>query len=88
MWYAVPLSCAMRSSSTSVRTATIMSSAGPHAFEVQHNVRIAARDGVLLSASLWLPRAQFAAQQFPVVLEMIPYRKDDWRYEADHARMG
>ena len=51
-------------------------------------MRIAARDGVLLSANLWLPRAQFAGQQFPVVLEMIPYRKDDWRYEADHARMS
>ena len=57
-------------------------------FDVHHHVRIAARDGVLLSANLWLPRAQSAAQRFPAVLEMIPYRKDDWRYESDHARMG
>lgn len=88
MWRAVPLSCAMRSSSPSFRTATIMSSASADAFDVQRNVCIAARDGVLLSANLWLPRAQSAGQKFPVVLEMIPYRKDDWRYEADHARMG
>ncbi|MDA1217203.1 MAG: peptidase S15, partial [Chloroflexi bacterium] len=65
-----------------------MSSPGTHAFDVHHHVRIPARDGVLLSANLWLPRAQFAARRFPAVLEMIPYRKDDWRYESDHARMG
>ena len=78
----------MRSSSSRFRTAKIMSIPGTHAFDVHHHVRIAARDGVLLSANLWLPRAQSAAQRFPAVLEMIPYRKDDWRYESDHARMG
>ncbi|MGQ0604106.1 MAG: CocE/NonD family hydrolase, partial [Anaerolineales bacterium] len=88
--------------------------------QVQHNVRLRMRDGVELSANLWLPvprsgerernsssdasrfgtavplsqaQASLApvsrepGEKYPVILEMIPYRKDDWRYASDMARM-
>jgi hypothetical protein len=60
----------------------------PH-YEVQihHHVRITMRDGVALSANLWLPVPRAPGETFPAILEMIPYRKDDWRYNSDLARM-
>jgi hypothetical protein len=57
--------------------------------ETVWDVRIPARDGVELSANLWLPRplaGSASAERFPVVLEMIPYGKDNWRRNADVAR--
>ncbi len=52
------------------------------------DVRIEAGDGVDLSANLWLPtpRADAPDELFPAILEMIPYRKDDWRLASDIAR--
>ena len=55
---------------------------------INYHVQIAARDGVLLSANLWLPQPRSPGERFPAILEMIPYRKDDWRYITDHQRMG
>jgi uncharacterized protein len=58
-----------------------------HAVNVQRDVRIPVRDGLELSSNLWLPEA--AAQgrdRVPVVLEYLPYRKDDWRANGDEAR--
>lgn len=55
----------------------------PYEVDIRYDVRIPMRDGVELSANLWLPRTD---QKFPAILEMIPYRKDDWRYPADHQR--
>ncbi len=49
-----------------------------------YNLRLPMRDGIRLSANLWLPVATNAAEKFPAILEMIPYRKDDWRYITDH----
>jgi hypothetical protein len=54
--------------------------------ELQHNVGVPTRDGLSLSANLWLPRPQAAGERFPAILELIPYRKDDWRYSADQQR--
>lgn len=56
--------------------------------EVRWDVRIPVRDGLELSANLWLPVATAGAGQerFPVILEMIPYGKDNWRRNADTAR--
>jgi putative CocE/NonD family hydrolase len=53
-----------------------------------HDVRIPVSDGLELSANLWLPVpiADDPAERFPAVLEMIPYRKDDWRAASDQAR--
>ncbi len=46
------------------------------------------RDGLELSANLWLPIPLDAApdERFPAILEMLPYRKDDWRLAGDSAR--
>ncbi len=57
--------------------------------ETVWDARIPGRDGVELSANLWLPRpegAYGAAARFPAILEMIPYGKDNWRRNADVAR--
>ena len=50
---------------------------------LERDVRIRARDGVELSANLWRPVSD---EPMPAILEMIPYRKDDWRLAADMAR--
>ncbi len=49
---------------------------------------VTARDGVELSANLWLPRPRPGepGTRFPAILEMIPYGKDNWRRNADVAR--
>ncbi len=59
-----------------------------HEVGVLFDVRISASDGLELSANLWLPRplADEPEQTFPAILEMIPYRKDDWRLASDMAR--
>ena len=50
---------------------------------VLRDVRIPVRDGLELSANLWLPVAP--GERFPVILEMIPYGKDNWRRDWDTA---
>src|SRR5919197_2278449 len=56
-------------------------------YEVERrlDVRVPVRDGLELSANLWLPVAvdQHPAERFPAILEMIPYGKDNWRSNAD-----
>ncbi|MCI0581501.1 MAG: CocE/NonD family hydrolase [Chloroflexi bacterium] len=52
----------------------------------ERDVRIRARDGVELSANLWLPAGAGPAAPAPAILEMIPYRKDDWRANSDESR--
>ncbi len=56
--------------------------------DVRWDVRVPVRDGLELSANLWLPRplANAPGERFPVILEMIPYGKDNWRRNADVAR--
>ncbi len=55
--------------------------------EIHYNVRLPMRDSLELSANLFMPVAGESGEKFPAILEMIPYRKDDWRFQADHARM-
>ncbi len=59
-----------------------------HAVETRWGVVIAARDGVELSANLWLPvpLTDEPDARFPAIVEMIPYGKDNWRRNADIAR--
>ncbi len=59
-----------------------------HEVGVLYDVRIPVGDGLELSANLWLPRplADGPDQTFPAILEIIPYRKDDWRLASDMAR--
>lgn len=54
---------------------------------VLENVRIAMRDGITLSANLWMPAEAGPTKRVPAILELIPYRKDDWRWASDQARM-
>lgn len=51
----------------------------------ERDVRIPARDGTELSANLWFPADASPASPAPAILEMIPYRKDDWRANVDEA---
>ena len=60
-----------------------------HRVAALRDVRIPVSDGLELSANLWLPEplADGAGPQvFPAILEMIPYRKDDWRAASDESR--
>jgi putative CocE/NonD family hydrolase len=57
-----------------------------HDVRVERDVRILVRDGVELSANLWLPADASPDAPAPAILEMIPYRKDDWRANTDEAR--
>ncbi len=58
-----------------------------HDHDVSWDVRIPVRDGLELSANIWRPRPQPDApdERFPVILEMIPYGKDNWRRNWDTA---
>ena len=58
----------------------------PPAVRVERDVRIPARDDVELSANMWLPASADDAGPWPAILEMIPYRKDDWRANPDESR--
>src|SRR5262245_60403970 len=58
-------------------------------FRVERDVRIAMRDGIELSANAWFPAdgpAATAGERIPAILELIPYRKDDWRANGDEDR--
>jgi putative CocE/NonD family hydrolase len=57
----------------------------PHEVEVIDHVWITMDDGVRLSVKLWLPRTD---DPVPVLLEYLPYRKDDFTYERDSAQHG
>jgi len=58
-----------------------------YSVQIRHNVRIPMRDGLELSANLFSPLPREPGEKFPAILEMIPYRKDDWRYNSDVSRM-
>jgi putative CocE/NonD family hydrolase len=60
-----------------------------HRVTTLHDVRIPVSDGLELSANLWLPEPAVdgtGPRRFPAILEMIPYRKDDWRAASDESR--
>ena len=58
-----------------------------HEVDTVWDARIPARDGIELSANLWLPRPEAGmSDRFPAILEMIPYGKDNWRRNSDIAR--
>lgn len=46
--------------------------------DIRRDVRIPTRDGLELSADVFLPAGADPASPVPVVLNMDPYRKDDW----------
>src|SRR5262245_52968648 len=66
----------------STRDDTIMTTR--YQVQIYYNLRLRMRDGIELSANLWQPVATRSDEKFPAILEMIPYRKDDHRYNTDH----
>lgn len=54
---------------------------------IHYHLQIPVRDGLKLSANLFRPVPREPEERFPAILEMIPYRKDDWRFGSDHQRM-
>jgi len=54
-----------------------------HDVETRFDVRIPTRDGLELSANIWLPRG---VDRSPAIIEMIPYGKDTWRFNEDASR--
>jgi len=59
-----------------------------HQVEVRLDVRVPMSDGLELSANVWLPvpTADAPDQRFPAILEILPYRKDDWHRPGDESR--
>jgi putative CocE/NonD family hydrolase len=59
-----------------------------HEVEVRLDVRIPMDDGLELSANVWLPvpRPDTPDERFPAILEILPYRKDDWHRPGDERR--
>ena len=59
-----------------------------YSFRVAWDARIPTRDGIELSANIWIPEpaAEAPGERFPAILEMIPYGKDNWRRNGDVAR--
>ena len=47
---------------------------------------LAMSDGVRLAVSYWRPVPRCACEKFPVVLEMLPYRKDDSSYMSEYSQ--
>src|SRR5262245_49661726 len=48
----------------------------PYQFKVKQEW-LTMKDGVRLSATIYEPIAKVANERFPIVLEVLPYRKDD-----------
>jgi len=57
----------------------------PLSIRVVRHVWIPMRDGVRLSARMWLPEGA-EEQAVPAILEYIPYRKDDATLPSDDPR--
>jgi putative CocE/NonD family hydrolase len=55
--------------------------------QIRYNLCLPTRDGLELSANLFLPVERTPGEKFPAILEMIPYRKDDWRASFDRQLM-
>ena len=54
----------------------------PHKIKVMHHVQIPLKDGVVLSATIWLPE-DAEKNPVPAILEYLPYRKRDGTTERD-----
>jgi uncharacterized protein len=59
----------------------------PYEVVVEPHVPVTLGSGVVISVKLWLPLGE-PGEQFPAVLEAIPYRKDDNSLVDDSARFG
>lgn len=57
--------------------------APPYAFTLERGT-LTMRDGVQLGVTYYRPTAKAAEEKFPVILEMVPYRKDDFFAQGDY----
>ena len=57
--------------------------AAPYAFDVTRDF-LTLKDGVRLAVTWYVPRARAPGEKFPVLLEYLPYRKDDSFYQRDY----
>ena len=57
--------------------------AAPYAFDVTRDF-LTMKDGVRLAVTWYEPRARAPGEKFPVLLEYLPYRKDDSFYQRDY----
>lgn len=60
----------------------------PYRVDIKPHVWVPMHDGTKLSVKLWVPRGHEEGERFPVVLEAIPYRKDDICLADDSKRMA
>lgn len=58
-------------------------SPGDYRFTLERT-RFTMRDGVELDATVYMPRRKNKSEQFPVLLEVLPYRKDDTFFLMDY----
>lgn len=63
-----------------------MEHAAPAAVRVIEHEPITLRDGVRLSARIWIPKTASVREPVPAILEYIPYRKDDDTLPQDTLR--
>jgi len=54
-----------------------------YAFDISRGF-LTMRDGVHLAVTWYVPRARTPGEKFPVLLEYLPYRKDDSFYQRDY----
>lgn len=59
-----------------------------YAVNIEEHVRVPLSDGVRLSVKLWKPVPREEGETFPVIMEAIPYRKDDVSLWDDSVRMA
>ncbi|MFC1522549.1 CocE/NonD family hydrolase [Elusimicrobiota bacterium] len=66
-----------------VKNRAIGPSQPDHNFEIIRDW-ICMKDGVRLSVTYFMPKSCRADEKFPVILELLPYRKDDLSYIRDY----
>ncbi|MEW6366968.1 MAG: CocE/NonD family hydrolase [Acidobacteriota bacterium] len=70
-------------SGTAAGSARLPASAAVYSFRIEQSW-LAMPDGVRLSVTCFMPAARTPGERFPVLLELLPYRKDDMFYRRDY----
>ncbi len=63
--------------------ADLLFSLNDYSFEIKKN-KLKMKDGVSLSVTYFRPTSNDLNEKFPVLLELLPYRKDDFFYQRDY----
>ena len=62
---------------------TLPADTSHYAFSLEHDT-LEMKDGVRLAVTYYRPAAKTAGETFPVIMEMVPYRKDDFFALGDY----